>query len=454
MKKTPYLDILTSLLPPDQKESFLQSYSQPPRNVGAKNITIIKHKIDDNDTNVLPEHLNAKHFLHQWGFFYIQETAASLPASQIHTQPNDIILDMCAAPWGKTIQIADKWWFVIANEPSDTRRKALIYNINRCGCFNTTITNYDGTKIGNLAPNIFDKVLIDAPCSGEGMNYKIAIQQSRDERKIKNIAATQYQLLKSWIQACKPGWTIVYSTCTLNPIENELNIAHILHEFKDQITLENIDLADKSSGLTHWQGQEILSPENAAKVARFRPHIHNIWWFFIARFVKTWFITSPVETQNFASQTHTPHHRDEKSQQTITNKLMADFWIQTDEKKHFFIQTPNAIYLTSPLVQTPSLRGTKQSASPLHIQKTGIPIYEIGQRGNRIPTHHLGNILGHLATKNVIELTDDQAQDYADGKDMPVGTQNFASAFIILKRQTYGFSIGKIVDGKIKNKMI
>jgi len=487
MKKIPYLDILTSLLPKNEWENFLQSYNQPI----PKNITIINHKIDD-DRDVAMQRLCRdainrvssssnrpwQHFLHQGWFFYIQEQAASLPAQVLLNDERkskvqglsstDLILDMCAAPGGKTIQLADSLlsplirgegakrkgglWsstgFVIANELIDPRRKALIYNINRCGCINTAITNYDGTKIGNLTPDTFDKVLIDAPCSGEGMNYKIAIQQSRDELKIKKIASLQYQLLKSGIQACKPWWTIVYSTCTLNPIENEWVIANIMQEFSWKIELENVDVQNKSTGIDIWNGERIIDQNSASKLARFRPHIHHIGWFFIARFVKT---------QNIASHDRDAINRvstgDEKLQKLIADKLHADFGITIDPQYYAFLQTQNAIYVTTPVYH--------DIPASLHIQKIWIPIYDLGRdKDNRIPTHHLGNILGHLATKNVIELADEEAQEYSDHKDItiPVETLHATSLsggkFTILTWKKHWFSIGKVVDWRIKNKMI
>jgi len=488
MKKTPYLDILKSLLPSNEWESFLEAYYKPSRSVGTKNITTITHKgIQESE---IQSHINGlsrpgQHFLHQGWFFYIQEQAASLPAQVLLNDINlasrvphpKIILDMCAAPWGKSIQLADKLIdsaFIVSNEPIDPRRKALIFNINRTWCYNTMVTSYDGTRIGTLFPETFDKVLIDAPCSGEWMNYKIAIQQSRDELKIKKIASLQYQLLKSWILACKPWWTIIYSTCTLNPIENEWVIADIMREFLWKIELENVDVQWKSTGMDNRRGERIMESNQASKLARFRPHRNWIGGFFIAKIkktVETWFITS-VEAHNHVSPVKTLHATSLNStpalQSEVRKRLQEEFWIEKTDN-YFFLETANNIYITSSTYKNlPDHLKNNTCHGPFR-GKIWIPIYDIGafRKGryhlpaeNRIPTHHLGNILGHLATKNVIKLTDQQAQDYSDHKDIsiPVETLHATSLsgnpFIILTWQKKWFSIGKIVDWRIKNKMI
>lgn len=446
MKKTPYLDILKTLLPDNEWESFLDSYSKPL----PKGITTITHK--DIRESEIQSHINGlsrpgQHFLHQGWFFYIQEQAASLPSQVLlkeTKQASEIILDMCAAPGGKSIQVADKLIdsaFIVSNEPIDPRRKALIFNINRTWCYNTMVTSYDGTRIWILFPETFDKVLIDAPCSGEGMNYKIAIQESRDELKIKKIASLQYQLLKSWILACKTWWTVIYSTCTLNPIENEWVIANIMQEFSWKIELENVDVEWKSTGIDNRRGERIMESNQASKLARFRPHRNHIGWFFIAKFKKI----EKTDTSHQIEWITSQFNSSSTLQSEVRQHLQEEFGIEKNDD-YFFLGTANNIYITSSTYKN----------LPDHLKnnagKIWIPIYDIGRTNNRIPTHHLWNILGHLATKNVIELTDQQAQDYSDHKDLPTESAN--SGFVILTWQKKWFSLGKIVDWRIKNKMI
>jgi len=103
---------------------------------------------------------------------------------------------------------------------------------------NTAVTNIDGSRFGQEYPEFFDKILVDAPCSGEGMSYKTGGPISRNENHIKSLARTQVKLLESAIHSCKVGGTIVYSTCTLNEIENEEVITTIFTKYQGVVELE------------------------------------------------------------------------------------------------------------------------------------------------------------------------------------------------------------------------
>lgn|SRR3989338_2215131 len=110
--------------------------------------------------------------------------------------------------------------------------------------YNTAITKYNGAVFGTQYPELFDAVLLDAPCSGEGTGFKSdAAFKRRKLKEIEKIARTQEMLLVSAVKACKPGGIIVYSTCTLNPIENEKNIQNVLQKYPDILTLEQLDIA-------------------------------------------------------------------------------------------------------------------------------------------------------------------------------------------------------------------
>ena len=146
------------------------------------------------------------HYLHQAGLIYVQEMAASLSVQILGIQGWDYVLDMCAAPWGKSVQIADRLtdWFLISNEIDQWRKKALESNLHRCGIFNVWVINQDGCVIWDKFPETFDKVLVDAPCSWEWMQYKSDKKvRQRDEKKSKKLSDLQIQLLISWLKALK-----------------------------------------------------------------------------------------------------------------------------------------------------------------------------------------------------------------------------------------------------------
>jgi 16S rRNA (cytosine1407-C5)-methyltransferase len=138
---------------------------------------------------------------------------------------------MCAAPGGKTTQLCNNnpESIVRANEPSHSRIKALGFNLQRMQCANAILTQIPGERFGTLFPETFDAILLDAPCSGEGTNFKSDFSfKYWKKENIKRTAGIQFQLLQSAFKATKPGGIIVYSTCTLNPIENEDNVERIL----------------------------------------------------------------------------------------------------------------------------------------------------------------------------------------------------------------------------------
>ena len=157
-----------------------------------------------------------------------------LPVSALFAHSIDprYVMDMAAAPGSKTTQIAARMQdqgMILANEYSASRVKVLHANISRCGVSRAAITHFDAAVFGPALPEQFDAILLDAPCSGEGVIRK-------DPRALKNwslsscrqIAATQQQLLESAFHALKPGGTLVYSTCTLNRLDYQQVVNELL----------------------------------------------------------------------------------------------------------------------------------------------------------------------------------------------------------------------------------
>ncbi|GHV23660.1 hypothetical protein FACS189428_7430 [Clostridia bacterium] len=230
MKQMSYLDMVKTLLPLEEFLEFEKSYIKPVR----KSIKILTEKKEttrqqlEQDGRILtPPNFSRKgkpyddvlfvekddkqslgsHPLHAEGGFYVQEMSAGLSAQMLDIQSGDLVLDICAAPGGKSIQLADKLGeqgLLISNELNPARRKALEANLERCGIWNSIITGYDGKLFGSLLHEQCDKVLLDVPCSGEGMQYKSDFKVYRwEEKHIKKIAQTQKDLLLSGLAALK-----------------------------------------------------------------------------------------------------------------------------------------------------------------------------------------------------------------------------------------------------------
>lgn len=173
-----------------------------------------------------------KKIYHEQGAYYIQEPSAMMVSHLLNPNKNDVVLDLCAAPGGKTIQTALKMQnegMIIANDLSKSRANILLSNIERLGIKNTVITSLDFSKHSDKFENYFDKIILDAPCSGSGMFRKSEEMKSdwTYEKVIKN-AAIQKDLILMCYKMLKNGGTMVYSTCSYSFEEDEEIIEHLL----------------------------------------------------------------------------------------------------------------------------------------------------------------------------------------------------------------------------------
>lgn len=235
--------------------------------------------IEREDENALPLGSTAEHLS---GLFYIQEASSMLPVSALFADGNQPtrVMDVAAAPGSKTTQIAARMGnkgAILANEYSASRVKVLHANISRCGISNVALTHFDGRVFGPALPEMFDAILLDAPCSGEGVVRK-------DPDALKNwshasnleIAATQRELIDSAFHALRPGGTLVYSTCTLNREENEAVCDWLLQQYPDAV--EFLPLGDLFPG-----AEQALTKEGFLHVF---PQIYDCEGFFVARLHK------------------------------------------------------------------------------------------------------------------------------------------------------------------------
>jgi NOL1/NOP2/sun family putative RNA methylase len=230
------------------------------------------------------------------GLAHAQEAVSQLPVTLLDLKPGQRVLDLCAAPGGKTAQIAlalGNHGTVVANDFASERIAALQGNLDRLGLVNTSTTRCDG---GNYpaAAGAFDRILVDAPCSSEGTlrrnpsllfrgagrggNAQATIGTERSLR----MAGRQRALLRKAVQLCRPGGRIVYSTCTFAPEENELVVADILEEQDGHLELLPAKVPGfvTSAGATHWHGRWLDSA--LARCLRVWPHANDTGGFFVA----------------------------------------------------------------------------------------------------------------------------------------------------------------------------
>ena len=177
------------------------------------------------------------HPYHEAGVYYLQEASAMSAVALLDPQPGERICDLCAAPGGKSTQIAGRMLgrgFLLCNEYSPKRAQILSRNIERMGVANALVTNENTQKLAQMLPRYFDRVLIDAPCSGEGMFRKEeAAVTDWSQETVEMCARRQQQILDNGAQLVRPGGRLVYSTCTFAPEENELTVAEFLNNHPD-----------------------------------------------------------------------------------------------------------------------------------------------------------------------------------------------------------------------------
>jgi len=191
-----------------------------------------------------PESRPGLHPYHEAGVYYLQEASAMAPVTLLDPQPGERVCDLCAAPGGKTTQIAGKMageGFLLCNEINPKRAKILSRNIERLGVANALVTNEHPQTLADRFTGFFDRVLIDAPCSGEGMFRKEeAAVTDWSQETVEMCAHRQAEILHSGAALVRPGGRLVYSTCTFAPEENEMAVAEFLKKHPE-FTPEKVD---------------------------------------------------------------------------------------------------------------------------------------------------------------------------------------------------------------------
>ena len=189
-----------------------------------------------------------KHPWHEAGAYYIQEPSAMSAVELLGVLPGDTVCDLCAAPGGKTSQIAGKMQgqgLLVSNEFYASRAKILAQNVERMGIANTVVLNESTEHLAQVFPQFFDKILVDAPCSGEGMFRKdLQAVQEWSADNVALCAERQREILEHAAVMLKPGGVLVYSTCTFAPEENERNICHFL-QGHPEFSLESAEVGEQ-----------------------------------------------------------------------------------------------------------------------------------------------------------------------------------------------------------------
>ncbi len=375
---------------------------------------------------------------HLQGLFYIQEASSMLPAMALKEalKSSQLILDMAAAPGSKTTQIANyvpDGATVVANELSSSRVKVLHANLIRNGITDYCLTHYDAAIFGDATPNLFDAVLLDAPCGGEGTIRKDPDALKNWSREaLETLSAVQKQLILSAYQSLKPGGTLVYSTCTLSKEENQEVCEYLLNKAPDMTTLPLTELFPGAENCATSEGYLHLFP-----------HIFDCEGFFVAAFKKSESAASqPLQKAPSKKLKFSPLSKKRLSE--IDAYLTSQFGFDRAHLKHALWEKnetiwyiPNAMFYLS---------------GYLKVDRAGIKVADIHKNGLRLH-HDFAISFGQQFSRNRVELSPQQAADYLQGKDIHDVTLSGSKGECLLVYRDAPLGLGKTVNNRIKNSL-
>lgn len=216
----------------------------------------------------------AKHPFYAAGLYYLQEPSAMTPASRLLVTPGERVLDLCAAPGGKATALGAKLQgegLLVANDINNARAKALLRNLELFGISNAFVTNEPPHILAEHYPEYFDKIMVDAPCSGEGMFRKNpAVVEAWQEKGPEYFSRLQRDIILYAADMLRPGGRMLYSTCTFSPLENESVITHLLRERPEMEVIPMEDYEGFAEGLTAFGGEQFH--ESCRLCRRIFPH--------------------------------------------------------------------------------------------------------------------------------------------------------------------------------------
>ena len=368
------------------------------------------------------------HPYHHAGMIYIQEPGAMAPAECVEIQPDWKILDMCAAPGGKSSQLKNKLGengVLVSNEIVSSRCKILTGNFERLGLRNAITTCMDTGKLARLYPNTFDLIMVDAPCSGEGMFRKeeIAIDEWSEEN-VKMCAKRQAEILDNAAVCLKDGGYIVYATCTFSLEENEMTVDAFLSRHEDfELVRVKKEVEDATADGIRFDGCET---ENISFTRRFYPHKAKGEGQFMA------VLHNKYESSSSYPAVKASQEKIDKTVYDFLDSVLTDY-----DKDHVLMYNSNPIYFT------PDFTVKKGAAFAC-----GVTIGEI--RKNYIQPHHQFFMAMGDKFKRKIELDPDsnEIKKYLHGEEIEVDCDNGWAVIT-----TNGCSIGgvKVVSGRGKN---
>ncbi|MDD3745281.1 MAG: RsmB/NOP family class I SAM-dependent RNA methyltransferase [Anaerostipes sp.] len=372
----------------------------------------------------------AKHPYYHAGLYYIQEPSAMTPGAFLPVEKGDRILDLCAAPGGKSTQLAsrlDGTGLLVSNDISVSRTRALVKNLELFGTMNGMVVSESPDKLENLFPQFFDKILVDAPCSGEGMFRKGNKEiRSWEERGIEPYVAIQKEIVINAVHMLKPGGMLLYSTCTFSPEEDEQMIEYLMEQ-EDLKILELPQVEGFDHGHPEWTKSK--NPE-LKKCVRLWPHKIKGEGHFVALLQKGGTKDFSSEKVDFKNIKLTQETRE------FLNQISGiDF-------EHGVYENKGKLYKVS--------EGMPKGTG-LRMLRQGLYLGEV--KKNRFePSQALAMALTKEQYCNIIDfsLEDERVIKYLKGETLSVETKN--SGMYLVCIQGFPLGWGKVNKNSLKNK--
>lgn len=374
-----------------------------------------------------------KHPYHEMGLYYIQEPSAMSAAALLAPKPGMRVLDLCAAPGGKSTQLATYLGdsgLLVSNEINTQRSRILSQNIERMGIKNAIVTNEDSFVLASHFPSFFNAIQVDAPCSGEGMFRKLP--EAVEQWSVENVAicaARQKEILDNAAVMLKPGGVIVYSTCTFSKEENEDVIECFLERHSD-FTLEEME--------------------------RFWPHKVDGEGHFVAKLVRRGSVDIDLKADRKTKKNKNNKNRKNETKPALTKenmKLLSEFLDETvSEDMAAWIKNSRLVMFGEQLYRLPDM---EVDIKGLKVQRAGLHIGEFKKQRFE-PSHSLALALKYSEAKNVVKLTcdDPQTTGFFNGQSVMLSDGQAAECkkgWALVCVDGYPAGWGKVNGTQVKN---
>jgi NOL1/NOP2/sun family putative RNA methylase len=375
--------------------------------------------------------ISGKSIDHLSGYVYSQEPSAMYVAEVLSPKENETILDLCAAPGSKTTYIAslmNSQGLLVSNEINNKRARVLSSNIERMGIKNTVVINDSPQDLESGFEGYFDRILVDAPCSGEGMFRKDPESVKYwSQEYVEQCANRQRHILDSAFKMLKPGGTLVYSTCTFSPEENEQNIDYFLNKYAEMTILPIKKYSGMEDAKPEW-GNGNVELKNALRMF---PDRFNGEGHFICKMTK--------DTEETAVKIRPFKGGISKDERVDLDKFL--------KQNMASINLSNLFKVKEDLYQAATMDSRFKK---IHVLRNGLKLGEF--KKNRFEP----NIAWILALKpselkTIYELNDEQFEKYLHGESIILKNEKLANKWIGLSYQGKLFSWGRYSNNQIKN---